>query len=268
MRKNKRVKQVIQKMNNSQAIQADIFNSNIFNITINSNDSHHKNLDILIPSKFQDMVYKGLPNNWIHILDLYKNLFKCENPEPQELLRLIVTYDIGRVRRLEDSKDEVVFLDTSWLSHNYSHWNENDEMNRWLLNLSEIGKIRAKKNLKTTRAFFWKPNEIHSHETVFEIMKTINAHLSFGINVYLTEPTDICLPKDVQLFSKKDGIISNDFTNYEFSQIEKSSEIDSARELYEIIKKNIRDNKTIALGINDSGNYIRKIIEEKCINIQ
>lgn len=256
--------------NNSSIIRQTIkagkesINFQIGSVNIEMQTTENKNIEILIPLEVTDFIYKGTPNTWINVIDLYKSITKKDILTPSELLRLVTTYDISRVRKLEDSKDELLFLDTSWLSHNYNYWNQNMDMKRWLKGLTEISLIRAKKGLKTTRVFFWKPSEIYNRETVFEIMDTINLHLSYGINVYLTEPSDIIHPIDFQVFSKSEGILATDFKKLNLEQANKISDIEMARNLYSLIGKNIDSYKTLKIELNDPLLSIPNRIEDAC----
>jgi hypothetical protein len=219
------------------------------------------------PPKLADKIYSGSPGDWSSIVDAYKNETGCDLVTPPERLALLASYDIGRVRKLADYKDELTFVDSSWLAHGYAFWQVNQDMARWLHELGKIASDRATRGLRTRRAFYWSPNKITSHEDIEYASQTIVNHLNSGIRVFLIEPEMWSSVMDFQLFTNADGLSSGSFKDFSIDQHFGGSET------AELVTRACRLDKSenlpgvIYFGLDSKINEIRPKLVERCPNM-
>lgn len=173
---------------------------------------------IALSPTLADKIYNGAPGDWPSIVDAAKHEVGRDWLSRSERLALVVSYDIARIRRVADNPNPLVFVDSSWLSHDYSFWQTSPDMVRWLRQLGEVAMHRARHGWPTCRAFYWAPDQVKSHETILHASETILQHLKFGMTVFLIEPNTWSALLDFQLFTESDGLSSSNFGDIQITQ--------------------------------------------------
>ncbi len=219
---------------------------------------------ILLSPKVSDLIYTGEPGIWDDIVECYKNEAKKDELTPEERLTLVISYDIARIRKIQYSSNNTLFIDSSWLSHNYSFWNTNVEMQRWLKSMGIVSFKRARLGKKTSRVFYWCPEDIKELSTLDAITKTINDNLKNGISVFLVEPKYWDNIFDIQIFSKIDGMFSDDFGIFSVKSLKGVSDLEIGLNRYDEINKLASQSDAIFIDLNTSPIDVMKIVISKC----
>jgi hypothetical protein len=227
----------------------------------------HESPDILLPGQLADLIYEGKAGLWPSIIEAYKNRTNRAHLTPNERLSLIVAYDIARVRNLTHYDGHLFFFDSSWLSHDYSFWNVNSEMKRWLKELGKVAFMRAKYGRKTSRAFYWKPDEIRNFVVLQEGTTTILEHLKYGISVFLVEPKNWPNIVDLQLFTKTDAILSPDFGEISIEQLQGRSEVEPYLNRFNELETFVRTGEAVYIQLNTPPLEVTKILINQCGNL-
>lgn len=225
-----------------------------------------ENREILLPGQLADFIYEGKAGLWPSILDAYKNRMGKEHLTPNERLSLIVAYDIARVRNLVHYDGHLVFFDSSWLTHDYTFWNVNPEMRRWLEELGKVAFMRAKLSRKTSRAFYWKPDGVRSFLVLQEVSKTILEHLKYGISVFLVEPLHWPNIVDVQIFTKTDAILSSDFGEIAIEQLQGRTEVEPYINRFDELETLVKAGESDFIPLNTAPLELMKILTRRCGN--
>jgi len=220
-------------------------------------------------SKINDILYNGRPNQWKSTLERVKNLLRAEQLSPAVLLSLVSTCAIGRVRKEIDTTLPLLFTDTSWITHSESFWNDEPQMQRWLNALGEVASERSRKNLKTYRVFFWDSAIIVNIQQLHQISHTIISHLNFGILVVLLDIQAGYNPIDVHVYTKKDGLYSNEFSSFNINELKDPDSIyEYLRYVPGFCEKLPSDGSALFFSQQDSIKSIVDVMLTRCPNLE
>jgi hypothetical protein len=222
---------------------------------------------VVLPVKTFDLVGKGDAGTWDAIVRALHDETNLEQLSREHLLPLVISYDISRIRKVADYPHDLAFIDSSWLSHGYSHWSDDPEMARWLKALGEVSRHRVNRGLRTSRVFYWRPDEVVAPTQLQSICGTILGHVHAGIDVTLVEPRHLPV-LDAQRFSTKDALISRSWANLDIEQLVGSSQVEEVSDRIELVRGMVQEGEAIHFEPNARLEDVYRRVGERCANLR
>lgn len=222
---------------------------------------------IVLPGRTIDVVAKGEGGAWDSIVQSLRDETGLDKPSREHLLPLLVSYDISRVRRVADYKQDLLFIDSSWLVHGYSHWSDDPDMARWLDALRRVSQYRIKRGHRTSRIFYWKPEEVRSPLQLQGMCITVIQHVHAGIDVTLVEPRHLPV-LDAQRFSLRDALVSRNFGQLDIEQRFGVSEVEEVSSRIELVRLMVHEGDALHFEPSARVEDIYRRVGEKCVNLE
>lgn len=223
---------------------------------------------VLLPPSVADVIYEGRGGTWSDILNRYREEKGSVEISAQELQVLVISYDIARARQVAHRDGDIIFFDSSWLSHGPGFWNHDPQMQRWFRVQADIAHRRAQAGRRTIRVFYWRPENVGKMTELLEMFETIMAHLTSGILVYLVHPEQMGRIVDAQVWTSQDALESEDFADWDIRQLHGRAETSKVVDRFRSVESLAHRGGAVHFALNTPRDAVLQVLAHECPHLQ